>query len=431
LFSGDPMIRTHIIPCKLPQAEADALNRASGHIYTRTLVTHYRVYRKKGCKTRHWLSQFAGMRLNDYLLRDETPLLHAHSKDAAQEGFYQACKAAKANRGNGAKFPHKRKRWRPTLWKSSGIRDRGDHLLLARAKGLPPITVRLPGHIQALPIRIVREVRLVWDRYARRYTWHLVIENGKQANPAPGSNVLAVDLGEIHPAVCTDGRQTIIVAARALRYQRQYLAKRLAKLQHAQATKARGSRRWRRLQCRKTRFRAKQQRRIRDIEHKVSRAVVDVAVERHAGTLAIGDVRDVADGKRLHAKSQQKISTWTHGRLRQYLTYKAEAAGIVVVLVDEAYSSQTCPSCQHRHKPTGRVYHCPVCGLRAHRDAVGAVNLLSRHLHGAVGQIRPPPDTKHRRPAASGKRSMRSPLDTGHVARTGQEICPEREAAPD
>jgi hypothetical protein len=65
------MIRTHIIPCDLPKVVADALNRASGAVYTRMLVTHYRVYRKRGNRTRHWLSQFAAMRLNDYLCSSE------------------------------------------------------------------------------------------------------------------------------------------------------------------------------------------------------------------------------------------------------------------------------------------------------------------------------------------------------------------------
>jgi putative transposase len=167
--------------------------------------------------------------------------------------------------------------------------------------------------------------------------------------------------------------------------------------------------------------RAKQRRRIRDAEHKISRAVVDYAVERLAGTIAVGDVRDVANGKRLNRRNQQKISTWTHGRLRQAITYKAEAQGIVVVRVDEASSSKSCPNpaCRHRHKPRGRVYHCRACGLVAHRDLVGATNLLSRHCHGSVGQIRPAPSLMQRRPAAaSGKRSMRRPLDTGNVART-------------
>jgi hypothetical protein len=164
------MIRTHIIECDLNRAEADALNRASGAIYTQTLITHYRVYRKRGQKKRHWLSQFAAMRLNDYLTRDVPPLLHAHSKDAAQEGFYKACKTARANREQGANYPHKRKWWRTTIWKQSGIRRQGQRLVLSRAKGLPPIIVDLPDHLHDV-LRVL-EVRLVYDRRAQRYTWH-------------------------------------------------------------------------------------------------------------------------------------------------------------------------------------------------------------------------------------------------------------------
>ncbi|GIV97265.1 MAG: transposase [Herpetosiphonaceae bacterium] len=419
------MIRTHMLPCHLPKHEADALNRESGRIYTKTLVTHYRVYRKKGTKRRHWLSRGAAERLGDYLLRDDPPLLHAHSKDAAQQGFYKAITTARANRQLGAKYPYKRKRWRTTIWKETGIRveatETGTLLLLARARGLAPIRVRLPTAITTLPCWRVREVRLVWDRAARHYTWHVVVEDGQRPAPPAGTAVVAVDLGEVHPAACTDGTETVIIAARRVRATQQYTAKRLAALRRQQARQTKGSRRHRRLQRRKNRFLAQQRRRVRDLEHKVSRAVVAFAVERRAGTIALGDVRTVADGKRLNRNSQQKVSSWSHGRQRQYITYKAEAAGIRVVLVDEAYSSQTCPNpaCTARHKPQGRVYRCPACGLRAHRDAVGAANLLSRFLYGAVGQIRPPPATKYRRPAViiHGKRSMRSRLDTAHVAR--------------
>src|SRR5205085_4198411 len=149
-YNQTDMIRTHIIPCTLPKPTADALNRASGSIYTCTLVTHYRVYRKRGNKTRHWLSQFAAARLNDYLTRADPPLLHAHSKDAAQEAFYKACKVAKANRHLGARYPHKRKYWRTSIWKSTAIRRMGDTLVLARARGLPAITIPLPFHLRSL-----------------------------------------------------------------------------------------------------------------------------------------------------------------------------------------------------------------------------------------------------------------------------------------
>ena len=418
------MIRTYTFPCDLPKAAADALNRASGAVYTHTLVTHYRVYRKGQGRTRHWLSPFAGMRLNDYLTRDQTPLLHAHSKDAAQEGFYKACKTARANREQGAHYPHKRKRWRTTIWKSSAIRRHGDALMLSRARGHQPISISLPPQLHSV-LRVL-EVRLVWDRCARRYTWHLVVENGKQPKEATGTNTVALDLGEIHPVAATDGQSAIVVSCRELRAKRQYSAKRLAELQARQSRCRKHSRRWWKLQKVKNRFRAKQQRRKRDLEHKISRSVVDYAVEQQAGTLAIGDVRDIADSGGKGRKQNQRLSTWRHGKLRSYLSYKAEAEGMRVVLVDEHYTSKTCPnpSCNHRHKPTGRMYRCPVCGFQAHRDVVGAVNILSRQLYGEVGKVRPPPATKYRHPFLTGKRS-------GHD--TGQPVmavaCDKQEAA--
>jgi putative transposase len=130
----------------------------------------------------------------------------------------------------------------------------------------------------------------------------------------------------------------------------------------------------------------------------------------------------VADGERMSAKSQQKIGLWSHGTVRQYITYKAQAAGITVELVDEHDTSKTCPRCGHQHKPRGRVYRCPnpACGLVAHRDAVGAVNILSRKVHGELAKIVPPPlcATTYRYPAWVSRQGKRSPSDTGHVARS-------------
>ena len=84
------MLSTVHSPCSLPRAEADALNEESGRVYTDMLVQHYRRYRKQGV----WLSPRLGERLEDALGGPTT--LHAHSRDAAQQGFYKACKAAAA-----------------------------------------------------------------------------------------------------------------------------------------------------------------------------------------------------------------------------------------------------------------------------------------------------------------------------------------------
>ena len=415
------MIRVQTFPCTLAKADADALNRESGRHYTNMLVWHYRIYRR----TRHWLSEYAAKRLEDAL--GGATILHAHSRDAAQEGFYDACKVARSQQKMGLdmRYPHWRKWYRTTTWKNTGIRARDGALLLARARGLEPVRVSLPDNLSGYPTSAYKQVELVWDRAGRHYHWHVTLEDGREPAPAPGSNVVAVDLGEMHPAAMTDGKEAVVVTVRRLRAARQYTVKRVAEIRSAQDRKQKNSRRWKQLQARKNRFLAQQQKRTRDIEHKVSRAVVDYAVERQAGTVAIGDVRDVADGKRLSAKSQQKIGLWSHGNVRQYITYKAQAEGIIVELVDEHDTSKTCPRCGRQYKPRGRVYRCAKCGLVAHRDAVGSVNILSRKVHGELAKIVPPPlpATKYRYPAWQGKRS---PLDTGQVARLTEA---RREAA--
>jgi putative transposase len=417
------MIRTHIFACSLPRSEADALNRESGRVYTNTLVRHYRIKRKTG----HWLSPRAGERVED---STGPSTLHAHSRDAAQQGFYKACKTARTLREQGdpdIRYPYHRKRWRTTIWKNTGIRCKGGVLRLARCRGQAPVMVSLPAHLAVLPARCFVEMRLVWDRVACRYTWHLVVDDGITPLPTTATGVAGVDLGEIHPAALTDGTNAAIISCRELRSCVQYTNKRLSVLRSKQDGHKRGSRRWKRLQRRKSRFLAQQKRRARDLAHKASRAAVDWAQEHGVGLLVIGDVRDVAAGKRLHRNQQQKISQWGHGTMRRDIGYKAEAVGITVVdTVNEAYTSQTCPRDGQRTKPKGRVYTCHVCGFRCARDIVGAANILSRQVHGEVGRVMPPAITMYRYPFV--RKGKRSRPDTADLARAGG-VTASREAA--
>jgi len=84
------MIRTHTLPCALPRPVADALNLESGRLYTQVLVTHWRVVRKHG----QWLRPGTAEKLHDSF--NPTKRLHAHTIDAAQQGFYKACTTTKA-----------------------------------------------------------------------------------------------------------------------------------------------------------------------------------------------------------------------------------------------------------------------------------------------------------------------------------------------
>ena len=418
--------RTYQFACQLAPAQADALNMESARIYNAVMVEHWRIYRKKGI----WLRQGAAEKLNDNYDADTARLLHAHSIDAAQQAFYKACKQVHTRRRQGdetVSFPYRRRRFRTTIWKSSGVYAVEDGVMyLSLARGYERLAVRLPSHLDGMQKQHILEVRLVFNQSTLRYNWHVVAEDGVQPEPN-GQGIAGVDLGEIHPAAITDEVESCVVSCRELRALNQGRNKRVASIDSKLATYQKGSRRWRKLKGRKRRFLAQCNQRQRDIEHKIARSVVDWAQERAIGWLAIGDVRDIADGKRLDRKAQQKIANWSHGTMRKYIRYKAAEVGIQVDdTVSERYTSQTCPGCKRQHKPRGRIFKCPHCGRQFHRDVVGAANILSRYKFDELGCCAAP-EPKYRHPVDV--RGKRSPVGTGEMARSGENRARLAEAA--
>jgi putative transposase len=78
----------------------------------------------------------------------------------------------------------------------------------------------------------------------------------------------------------------------------------------------------------------------------------------------------------------QRLHQWAYSKFEHMLTYKAQLCGMTVERASEAYTSQTCPSCEHKHKPAGRDFNCPQCSFQGHRDVVGARNILSERYPG-------------------------------------------------
>ncbi|MBQ9407159.1 MAG: transposase, partial [Desulfovibrio sp.] len=68
---------------------------------------------------------------------------------------------------------------------------------------------------------------------------------------------------------------------------------------------------------------------------------------------------------------------WAFRQLQDFITYKAEAAGIHVVYVDPAYTSQTCSVCGARGNRSQHRFSCPSCGRLAHADLNAGQNIAS------------------------------------------------------
>ncbi len=87
--------------------------------------------------------------------------------------------------------------------------------------------------------------------------------------------------------------------------------------------------------------------------------------------------------KKATRKQAQRLSNWSFGRVKKYLSYKLALVGIHLHEVDESYTSQTCPVCKKRKKVSSRNYRC-TCGYHEHRDTHGVRNILSKSLYGEI-----------------------------------------------
>lgn len=178
-----------------------------------------------------------------------------------------------------------------------------------------------------------------------------------------GVTVMGVDLGIKVPAVAIAGNKARFFGnGRRNKYIRRHYKSRRRMLGKAKKPKAIVT------------LNNKEQRIMKDIDHKISREIVNFATHNGVGIIKLEQLTNIRKTTRTSRKNAHNLHTWSFYRLMSYITYKASLLGIAVETVNPAYTSQTCPVCGKRNHAKDRRYAC-VCGYRNHRDIVGAINI--------------------------------------------------------
>jgi IS605 OrfB family transposase len=120
----------------------------------------------------------------------------------------------------------------------------------------------------------------------------------------------------------------------------------------------------------------KEQRWMKDQDHKISRQIVDFAISENVGIIHLEALSGIRQTARTSRKNEKNLHTWSFYRLAQYIEYKARMEGIIVQYVNPKYTSQKCPACGTLNKAKDRDYRCS-CGYHTHRDRLGAINIIS------------------------------------------------------
>ncbi|MFR0916832.1 MAG: RNA-guided endonuclease InsQ/TnpB family protein [Faecalibacillus intestinalis] len=180
------------------------------------------------------------------------------------------------------------------------------------------------------------------------------------------NNVMGVDLGIKCPAVsyCTDGSVKFYGNGRKNKYMRRHYANLRKWFQKAKKPTV------------AKRIKNKEQRIMKDIDHKISREIVNTAKKHKAKVIKLERLENIRSTTRTSRKNNPSLHTWSFYRLVQYIEYKAKLAGIEVEYVYPAYTSQKCPQCGNIHHAKDRKYICK-CGYHTHRDLLGAINICN------------------------------------------------------
>ncbi|MFE4775725.1 RNA-guided endonuclease InsQ/TnpB family protein [Streptomyces sp. NPDC056713] len=179
---------------------------------------------------------------------------------------------------------------------------------------------------------------------------------------------IGVDLGIVNIATTSTGYQA---AGRGLgRYRKRQLTLR-AKLQKKRTKSAK-----RRLKERSRR----EQRHVKNTNHIIAKTIVTEA-ERTSAGISLEELKGIRQRVRLRKPQRVTLHSWAFAQLGDFIVYKAKRAGVPLVYVDPAYTSQTCSQCRHidkRNRVDQGLFICRGCGVVAHADRNASHNIAAR-----------------------------------------------------
>ena len=303
---------------------------------------------------------------------------HVYIKyETARAAMFESKKSGHKN-SNKVKLPYKKKKYFVVGWNVFCYSIDYKHHKLNLAKKVDENGDRRSPIVctfKTMPKHVV-EIELI---YRNGLCLAIKYKEPKTNKDIKTGNVAAIDFGEIHSITSIDNNGNgVIITGRKLRSIKRLQNKERGKLSSKRSKTQKGSRQYRKYSRAIYKLKIKSDRQILDCVHKISKLYLDYCIENGISKVYYGDLDSCTRNTKERANKLigQKLNDWCYGLLTLQLENKLSRYGIKMIKVSEAYSSQTCPHCGHRHKPTSRNYECQ-CGYKQHRDIVGAMNILN------------------------------------------------------
>jgi IS605 OrfB family transposase len=211
------------------------------------------------------------------------------------------------------------------------------------------------------------EMDLCYDRSKNRFYVNMLIDVPEEPRYQTDT-YLGVDLGIVNIAATSDGIQ--VPGTDCERVRQWYQGRR--QILQSVGTKS-AKRRLKQISVGESRFK-------KQVNHIISKYLVTLAKDTSRG-IALEDLTGIRERTTVRHAQRDRHAKWAFAQLRTFIQYKATIAGVPVVLVDPAYTSQQCSVCGYidkKNRKTRNAFSCISCTHTEPADSNAAKNIAFR-----------------------------------------------------
>jgi len=137
----------------------------------------------------------------------------------------------------------------------------------------------------------------------------------------------------------------------------------------------------------------KEKRIINDLNHKISKKIVDIAIENNSG-IKLENLKGIRKNKKHRQEFNYYLNSWSFYQLQKYIEYKSNLNGVPITYVEPKNTSKECSRCGSIGIRETKTFKCPKCGHVDHADVNASFNIALRlPLMENIGQLHVDRDT--------------------------------------
>ena len=290
-----------------------------------------------------------------YSIREQFPELNSSLVQAARDVAAEALKSVKLKRLPVAK-PLAAARFNQRTLR---VVLKHGFATLSTIDGRINVTYTIPKYYDQYLNWSVQSSTIKYIQTKDEFWLHLVMRT--ESPKVTGNKVLGIDRGIVNVAVCSNNKFFNGSQIKAVRAKYAYIRQKL----QSKGTKS-SKRLLKKLSGKERRF-------VKDVNHCISKEIVAMPYD----VFALEDLTSIRVQKRKGKNFTRKLNNWSFYQLEEFIRYKAEALGKLVVSVDPRFSSQKCSRCGTvlKKNRNGSSYRCHSCGLQLNADLNAARNI--------------------------------------------------------